>query len=90
MIATALIHGPPLIEAFSEEAMADEKVRALAESVEAVVDDQFAGVTGSGYSPARVTIVFEDGEKLEEVVTHASGSKEAPMSEDAIRQKFFS
>jgi len=90
LIATALIHGPPLIEAFSEEAMADEKVRALAESVEAVVDDQFAGVTGSGYSPARVTIVFEDGEKLEEVVTHASGSKEAPMSEDAIRQKFFS
>jgi len=90
LIATALIHGPPLIEAFSEEAMADEKVRALAESVEAVVDDQFAGVTGSGYSPARVTIAFEDGEKLEEVVTHASGSKEAPMSEDAIRQKFFS
>lgn len=90
LIATALIHGPPLIEAFSEKALADEKVRALAESVEAVVDDQFAGVTGSGYSPARVTIVFEDGEKLEEVVTHASGSKEAPMSEDAIRQKFFS
>ena len=90
LIATALIHGPPTIEAFSEEAMADEKVRAMAESVEAVVDDEFAGVTGSGYSPARVTIVFEDGEKLEEVVTHASGSKEAPMSEDAIRQKFFS
>ena len=90
LIATALIHGPPTIEAFSAEAMADEKVRAMAESVEAVVDDEFAGVTGSGYSPARVTIVFEDGEKLEEVVTHASGSKEAPMSEDAIRQKFFS
>ena len=90
LIATALIHGPPTIEAFSEEAMADEKVRAMAESVEAVVDDEFAGITGSGYSPARVTIIFEDGEKLEEVVTHASGSKEAPMSEDAIRQKFFS
>ena len=90
LIPYALIHGPPMIEAFSEEAMADQRLRAMAERVEAVVDDEFAGVTGSGYSPSRVTIVFEDGNQLEEVVTHARGSMEAPMSEDASRKKFLS
>ena len=90
LIPYALVHGPPMIEAFSAQAMADERIRAMAERVEAVVDDEFAGVTGSGYSPSRVTIVFEDGGRLEEVVTHASGSMEAPMSEDQIRKKFLS
>jgi len=90
LIPYALVHGPPMISAFREDAMADERLRAMADLVEASVDDEFAGVTGSGYSPSRVTIVFEDGDRLEDTVYHASGSKEAPMSEDAIRQKFLS
>ncbi len=90
LIPYALNHGAPTLSAFREEAMNDEKLRAMAELVETVIDDEFADVTGSGFSPSRVTITFDDGVRLEDKVIHASGSKEAPMSDDAIGEKFFS
>jgi 2-methylcitrate dehydratase PrpD len=90
MIPYVIIHGAPMLSAFKEEALDDAAVRGLSERVEAEVDDEFTELSGSGYSPNRVTIVFENGEKLTHAVYHASGSKEAPMSEDALKKKFFS
>ena len=54
----------------------------------AVVDDEFAEMSVSGLSPSRITITFNDGDRLEHVVRIARGSKDTPMSEDAIKQKF--
>jgi 2-methylcitrate dehydratase PrpD len=88
LIPYTIIHGAPMLSAFKEEALDDDAVRGLADRVETVVDDEFEGLTGSGYSPNRVTIVFENGDKLEQAVYHASGSKEAPMSEARIKEKF--
>ena len=88
LIPYALIHGAPGIDAFSDEAIDDDAVRALSHCVTAAVDDEFANVSVSGLSPSRVTIIFEGGERLEHVVHIASGSKETPMSEAAIKQKF--
>jgi len=88
LIPNALIHGRPGIETFSEASLDDDAVRALSDRVTTAVDDEFDNVSVSGVSPSRVTIFFEGGERLEHVVRIASGSRETPMSEDAIRQKF--
>jgi 2-methylcitrate dehydratase PrpD len=88
VIPYALIHGAPTLATFTDEALEDRQVRALSERVSAVVDDSFDDVSVSGHSPSRVTITFENGDVLEETVYHASGSREAPMSEDVIKAKF--
>ena len=88
LIPHTLIHGAPTLDTFSEAALDDDRVRALSDRVSAAIDDEFADTTATGHSPARVVITFDGGERLEEVVHHASGSPEAPMSENAIRRKF--
>ncbi len=88
LIPYALIHGAPGIDAFSDAAIDDDAVRALSPCVTAAVDDEFADVSVSGLSPSRLTITFNDGDRLEHVVWIARGSKDMPMSEDAIKQKF--
>jgi 2-methylcitrate dehydratase PrpD len=88
LIPYALIRGAPGIDAFSDAAIDDDAVRALSDRVTAAVDDEFANVSVSGLSPSRVTIIFDNGDRLEHVVRIASGSKDTPMSEDAIKQKF--
>lgn len=88
LLPYALIRGSPTLDTFTEEAMADEAVRALSDRVTAVTDTAFEDSTASGYSPSRVTVTFEDGERLEHIVYHPSGSKEAPMDEERIRAKF--
>jgi 2-methylcitrate dehydratase PrpD len=88
LIPYALIHGAPGIDAFSDEAIDDDAVRAMSTCVTAAVDDEFANVSASGFSPSRITINFKNGDRLEHVVRIASGSKDTPMSEEAIKQKF--
>jgi 2-methylcitrate dehydratase PrpD len=88
LIAYTILHGAPLLPAFKDEAIAEATVRALADHVEVGVDDEFASLTGSGYSPARVTIGLDDGESFENAVYHPPGSLDAPMSDDQIDKKF--
>ncbi len=88
LVASALIHGAPMLTAFREEAFADGRVRALSDLCEIVLDDEFASLTGSGYSPGRVTISFGDGEALEHAVYIPTGARETPMAADQIKQKF--
>ena len=90
LIPYALIHGAPGIDAFSDAAIDDDEVRSMSDCVSAAVDDEFANVSVSGLSPSRITIVFKNGDRLEHVVRIANGSKDTPMSEDAIMQKFIS
>lgn len=88
LIPHALIRGAPTLATFSEEALADDAVRALSECVTAGVDDEFTGGNGIGYSPSRVTIAFTNGDRLEKTVIHPSGSKASPMSDATIKAKF--
>ena len=88
VIPHTLIHGAPTLASFTGEALRDSAVRTLSDRVTALVDDAFADVSTSGISPSRVTITFDDGESLEKIVHHPSGSREAPMSDAVIRAKF--
>lgn len=90
LVPYALVHGPPTIAAFSEEAIDDDELRALGERVEAHAEEEFSEVKGSGYSPSKVTIEFEDGARLEETVLHQMGTRKTPLGEERFREKFFS
>jgi len=89
LVPYALIHGAPMLDAFTEAGYGEAKVRALGEKYEGRVDDEFAGLRGSGaYSPARVTIDMTDGTRLEEVVYEPFGTPGNPLGDDAFRRKF--
>jgi 2-methylcitrate dehydratase PrpD len=89
LVAYALIHGAPMVEAFTEAGYGDGAVRALADKCQTGVDDEFASLSGSGYSPGRVTIEMADGARLEDVVYEPLGTLSNPLSEDRFREKFY-
>ncbi|MQA65707.1 MAG: hypothetical protein GEU76_07385 [Alphaproteobacteria bacterium] len=90
LVARALIHGAPTLTAFTEEGYDDDSVRALSLRCETVLDDEFKSLTGSGYSPGRVTVFMTDGTQREKVVYVPMGARETPMSAEKIREKFVS
>jgi 2-methylcitrate dehydratase PrpD len=90
LVARALIHGAPTLKAFTEEGYDDDRVRALSQRCGTVVDDEFKSLTGSGYSPGRVTVFMTDGTQREKVVYIPTGTRETPMSAEKVREKFLS
>ena len=89
LVPYALIHGAPMLDAFTEAGYGDAAVHALGEKYEGRIDDEFAGLRGSGsYSPGRVTLEMTDGTRLEEVVYEPFGTPSNPLSDDAFGKKF--
>src|SRR5499427_8062610 len=70
--AWTALHGPPLLNAFTEAAIHDEAVRALASRVSVATDPEFADVMDE--SPSRVTVTLADGRTLEKMRYYASGT----------------
>jgi 2-methylcitrate dehydratase PrpD len=86
LVPYALIHGAPKIAAFTEKALTDERVKALAKTVTASVDPELG--PGTDGSPARIRITFANGEVLEQRKDFASGSLNNPMTAAQIEGKF--
>jgi 2-methylcitrate dehydratase PrpD len=86
LVPYALIHGAPRIAAFTEKALADERIKALAKTVTASVDPELG--PGTDGSPARLRITLASGEVLEQRNDHASGSERNPMTAAQIEEKF--
>lgn len=86
--AYTVIHGPPMLSAFTLEAIADPLVRALAGKVTLAVDPELADVIDE--SPSRVTVTLKDGRTLEKLRYYASGTVQAPLTGDEVEEKFFS
>jgi 2-methylcitrate dehydratase PrpD len=87
VIAYALLHGAPLLAAFTDEAIADERLRSFAPKVSGGIEPSFPN-SPSG-AAARVAVLLADGSLLEEVRLEAVGTPKLPMSETQIAQKFF-
>jgi 2-methylcitrate dehydratase PrpD len=81
------LYGPPMLKAFTEEAIRDEAVKALARKVTVGVDPQFADMLED--SPARVTVTLAGGRKLERVRYYASGTPQVPLTRAQVEEKFF-
>lgn len=86
LIAYALVHGAPLISAFTEEALRDERVKAVAKTVSLNIDPEFADETVE--HPTRVKVALSDGQTMEQMKYYACGTPEAPMSQAQIQEKF--
>jgi len=86
LVPYALIHGAPRIPAFTEQAIADDRIKALAKTVTASIDPDLG--PGTDGSPARIRITFADGQVIEQYMEHSSGSRGKPMTQAQIDAKF--
>ncbi|UHD44984.1 MmgE/PrpD family protein [Aureimonas altamirensis] len=80
--AVALLHGDGSPTAFTDAIVADPKVIALRDKVEAVADPAMPE------DAVFIRIAHADGRTIELDVPHAIGSIERPLSDEAISEKF--
>ena len=57
--AYTVLYGPPMLKAFTEEAIRDEKIKEMARKVSIAIDPEFADLLDD--SPSRVTVTLTDG-----------------------------
>ena len=86
LAAYSLVHGAPLLAAFTEQALQDEAVRAAAHKVSVTTYQEYAELLDD--SPAKVTITLNNGRKIERAKYYPSGSVKAPMTAAQIEAKF--
>jgi 2-methylcitrate dehydratase PrpD len=87
LVPYALVHGAPKIAAFTNNALQDERVKALAKTVTASVDPDLG--PGTDDSPARIRVTMMDGQVFEQRKDFGSGSNKNPMTQAQIEGKFF-
>jgi 2-methylcitrate dehydratase PrpD len=86
--AYTALYGPPMLKAFTEEAIHDEAVKAMARKVSVAIDPEFADILDD--SPSRVTVTLADGRTVEKMRYYASGTPQAPLTNEQVEEKFFS
>ncbi|MFT5427161.1 MAG: 2-methylcitrate dehydratase PrpD [Gammaproteobacteria bacterium] len=87
VIAYSLIHGAPGIPAFTEAALKNERVRALARLVTAAGDPELSDALGE--SGAKLRITLKDGQIFEQRRDYATGSQKLPMTQAQLEEKFY-
>ena len=86
--AYTALYGAPMLKAFTEEAIHDEAVKALARKVSIAIDPEFADILDD--SPSRVTVTLADGRIVQKMRYYASGTPQAPLTKEQVEEKFFS
>src|SRR5262249_27858804 len=81
------LYGAPMLKAFTEESIADEKIKTLARKVTVAIDPEFADILDE--SPSRVTVTLVDGRTMQRMRYYASGTPQAPLTKEQIEEKFF-
>jgi 2-methylcitrate dehydratase PrpD len=82
-----VLYGPPMLKAFTEEAIHDEKIKAMARKVSIAVDPEFADLLDD--SPSRVTVTLTNGRTVERMRYYASGTPQMPLTPAQVEEKFF-
>ena len=87
LLARAIIDGRLFLDAFTDSAVKDKNVLRLAEKIQMHLE---AGLkpTALGSRPCKVTIRLRDGRRFSRQIDYAKGSREAPMTDDELKQKF--
>jgi 2-methylcitrate dehydratase PrpD len=86
--AYTALYGAPMLKAFTEEAIHDEAVKALARKVSVAIDPEFADILDD--SPSRVTVTLADGRTVQKMRYYASGTPQAALTQEQVEEKFFS
>jgi 2-methylcitrate dehydratase PrpD len=86
VIATSLVRGTPRLSTFSDAAIADPHVRAMAAKISVALDPEFGDSIDP--NPGRVVAVLADGKRVESLIEYPLGSQQMPMSKEEIEAKF--
>jgi 2-methylcitrate dehydratase PrpD len=81
--AVGLIDGKAAVREFSDERVKDPHVAALREKIRLTVNMDFHE------DQALVKVTLNNGQVIEEFVQHAIGSKDVPMTNQQLEEKFF-
>ena len=81
-MAVGLVDGAAFPAQYTDARVADPEITRLRDRITATVDD--AQEEGSG----EVSVVLKDGRELTEVVDHATGTPENPLSDAQLEDKF--
>jgi len=84
--AYTLVHGAPMLAAFTEESIHDARVRDAARLVSVAIDPEFGDIFEE--SPSRIIVTFRDGSKTEKLRYYASGTPQFPLTPAQIEAKF--
>jgi hypothetical protein len=76
------LYGAPMLKAFTEEAIADERIKALARKVSVAIDPEFADILDE--SPSRVTVTLGDGRTVQRRYYVCDLAWDIPVSERAM------
>lgn len=87
LLARAIIDGRLFLEAFTDTAVKDEQVLRLAEKVRMNLDTELKP-TALGSRPCKVTLRLRDGRMFSRQVDYARGSREVPMTDAELKEKF--
>ena len=87
LLARAIIDGRVSLENFTDQAVRDRNILALAEKVQMRLDPSLKA-NNAGGRPCRVTIRLQNGQTHSRLAEHAKGSPEIPMTQDELKTKF--
>ncbi len=87
VVAATLTLGSAGPEAFSPEALSDDRILNLATRISVVEDPKYTAMTPAN-RPARITVRFHDGSEREHAVMGSKGDPDQPMSEAELKAKF--
>ena len=87
VVAATLTLGSAGPEAFSLEALSDDRILKLASRVSVVEDPEYTAMTPAN-RPARISVRFQDGSEREHAVMGSKGDPDQPMSEAELEAKF--
>jgi 2-methylcitrate dehydratase PrpD len=82
-----VLYGPPMLKAFTEESIRDEKIKEMARKVSIAIDPEFADLLDD--SPSRLTVTLTDGRTIERTRYYASGTPQMPLTPAQVEEKFF-
>jgi 2-methylcitrate dehydratase PrpD len=85
--AYTVLYGPPMLKAFTEESIRDEKIKEMARKVSIAIDPEFADLLLD--SPSRVTVTLTDGRTVQRMRYYASGTPQMPLTPAQVEEKFF-
>jgi 2-methylcitrate dehydratase PrpD len=85
--AYTVLYGPPMLKAFTEESIRDEKIKEMARKVSIAIDPEFADLLLD--SPSRVTVTLADGRTVQRMRYYASGTPQMPLTPAQVEEKFF-
>jgi len=87
-VATSIVHGDTGISSFSEQAVNDPNIRALAQRVEVVEAPELTAMMPA-QRPSRVRITLKDGRELDAESFVNKGDLEDPYTAEELQEKYY-